>query len=198
MLVKLPNLGEGTDSGSVAIVLVQPGDQIEKNQTIIEIESEKAIVPVPSPVSGKVKAVNVKEGDTISVGQPILELESDGTKEPDTTSASPTADGAPTQPRTPAAAASSSSTATTTFDKNAPQPPASPTVRKIARQIGLDLRHVPVTGRGGRVELADIQAFIQRLIRPAAESGPQPEAADRKTTRLNSSHDQNSYAGLCL
>ncbi len=181
MLVKLPNLGEGTDSGSVAIVLVQPGDQIEKNQTIIEIESEKAIVPVPTPVSGKVKAINVKEGDTITVGQPILELESDGTEETDTTSASPTVDGAPTQHRSPAAAASISAmataTATTTFDKNAPQPPASPTVRRIARQIGLDLRHVPVTGRGGRVELADIQAFIQRLIRPAADSEPRPEAA---------------------
>jgi pyruvate dehydrogenase E2 component (dihydrolipoamide acetyltransferase) len=78
MLVKLPNLGEGADSGSVASVLVQVGDQIEKNQTIIEIESEKALVPVPSPVAGKVIAVKTSEGATISVGQPILEVESDG------------------------------------------------------------------------------------------------------------------------
>ena len=173
MLVKLPNLGEGADSGSVASVLVQVGDQIEKNQTIIEIESEKALVPVPSPVAGKVIAVKTSEGTTISVGQPILEVESDGAEAeaPDTS-----ADASPAPSLRPAAAPVqiAATSVDHTFDKNAPIPPASPTVRRIARQIGLDLRRVAATGRGGRVEMADLQAFIQRLSASPASQADAP------------------------
>jgi pyruvate dehydrogenase E2 component (dihydrolipoamide acetyltransferase) len=173
MLVKLPNLGEGADSGSVASVLVQVGDQIEKNQTIIEIESEKALVPVPSPVAGKVIAVKTSEGATISVGQPILEVESDGAEaEAPATSA----DASPAPSLRPAAAPVQIAAAPVdhTFDKNAPIPPASPTVRRIARQIGLDLRRVAATGRGGRVEMTDLQAFIQRLSASPASQADTP------------------------
>lgn len=179
MLVKLPNLGEGADSGSVANVLVQVGDQIEKNQTIIEIESEKALVPVPSPVAGKVAEVKVAEGDSISVGQPILEVESDGAEaeaeaeESESTETSPPPSAAAARPPASAAVQLAQAPAAPVFDKNTPIPPASPTVRRIARQIGLDLRRLSPTGRGGRVEMADIQAFIQRL---SSSGAPQADA----------------------
>lgn len=167
MLVKLPNLGEGADSGSVASVLAKVGDRIEKNQTIIEIESEKALVPVPSPVAGKVIAVKVKEGDKISVGQPILEVESEGAAAEE--AEAPAATSAPANRPAPAAAQIAAAAPTDQpFDKNTPIPPASPTVRRTARLIGLDLRRVPASGRGGRVEMSDIQAFIQRLTAGAA------------------------------
>src|SRR5688572_26601596 len=75
MDVKLPNLGEGADSGTVVGILVKPGAQIKKGQSIIELETGKAVAPVPSPAAGTVKDIRVKEGDKISVGAPILTLE---------------------------------------------------------------------------------------------------------------------------
>ncbi len=180
MLVKLPNLGEGADSGSVANVLVSPGDEIEKDQTIIEIESEKALVPVPSPAAGKVVSVSVKEGDAIAVGQPVLQLDSGESdsqeQEPDPKESDAPSRPAASQPAANSRAAAPRETPRVEFDENAPQPAASPTVRRIARQIGLDLRRVPAGGRGGRVELADLQEFIQRLIQ-ASSSAPEGSSA---------------------
>ncbi len=75
MEVKLPPLGEGVDSGSVVAILVKEGDQIAKGQGIIELETGKAVAPVPSPTAGKVTKIIVSVGDKISVGQPIASLE---------------------------------------------------------------------------------------------------------------------------
>src|SRR5258706_6381030 len=72
MDVKLPNLGEGADSGTVVSILVKEGDQITKGQTILEMENEKAVAPIPSPTSGTVAQIRVKEGQKLSVGQVIL------------------------------------------------------------------------------------------------------------------------------
>src|SRR3954469_19044996 len=63
MDVKLPNLGEGADSGTVVGILVKPGAQIKKGQSIIELETGKAVAPIPSPAAGTVTNVRVKEGD---------------------------------------------------------------------------------------------------------------------------------------
>src|SRR2546426_2713486 len=78
MDVKLPNLGEGADSGVVVSVLVKEGDQVEEGQTIIELENEKAVAPIPSTASGTVTKLRVKEGDKISVGQVILSIDTGG------------------------------------------------------------------------------------------------------------------------
>src|SRR5580700_8684754 len=75
MDLKLPPLGEGVDSGSVVGVLVREGEQIAKGQGIIELETGKAVAPVPSPAAGKVTKILVAVGDKISVGQAILSLE---------------------------------------------------------------------------------------------------------------------------
>src|SRR5580658_252805 len=75
MDLKLPPLGEGVDSGNVVGVLVREGDQIAKGQGIIELETGKAVAPVPSPAAGKVTKILVAVGDKISVGQVILSLE---------------------------------------------------------------------------------------------------------------------------
>src|ERR1700685_4062418 len=132
MEVKLPPLGEGVDSGSVVAILVKEGDQIAKGQGIIELETGKAVAPVPSPAAGKVTKIMVAIGDKISVGQPILSLE-DG--------AVATAKAAPTAP---AARPARSSAATPQPDakpeaetwvddepaSDAPVPAASPTIRR--------------------------------------------------------------------
>src|SRR5271156_3363157 len=75
MDLKLPPLGEGVDSGSVVSILVKEGDQIQKGQGIIELETGKAVAPVPAAAAGKVSRIIVAVGDKISVGQPILSLE---------------------------------------------------------------------------------------------------------------------------
>src|SRR5436309_1995905 len=75
MDVKLPKLGEGADSGVVVSLLVKEGDQVKEGQTILELENEKAIAPIPANGSGTVTKLRVKEGDKISVGQVILSLD---------------------------------------------------------------------------------------------------------------------------
>src|SRR5208282_1609013 len=78
MDIKLPRLGEGAESGTVVSVFVKAGDQVKEGQTIVELENEKAVAPIPASASGRVSKLYVKEGDKISVGQPILALETDG------------------------------------------------------------------------------------------------------------------------
>src|SRR5438034_11838260 len=80
MDVKLPKLGEGADSGVVVSLLVKEGDQIKEGQTIIELENEKAVAPIPSTASGRVMKLRVKEGDKISVGEVILSIDTGGTE----------------------------------------------------------------------------------------------------------------------
>src|SRR5204863_6182479 len=84
MDVKLPNLGEGADSGTVVNLFVQEGDRIEKDQPIIELENEKAVATIPSTAAGTVGKIFVKTGDKISVGQAILSLsDAPGTTKPE-------------------------------------------------------------------------------------------------------------------
>src|SRR4051812_45032067 len=75
MDVKLPNLGEGADSGTVVNIYVKEGDTISKGQSILELETGKAVAPVPSSVAGKVTKVLVAVGDKISVGAPLISIE---------------------------------------------------------------------------------------------------------------------------
>src|ERR1700691_2177490 len=89
MDLKLPPWGEGVDSGSVVGLLVREGDQIAKGQGIIELETGKAVAPVPSPAAGKVTKILVAVGDKISVGQAILSLESSAAAPAKATSTAP-------------------------------------------------------------------------------------------------------------
>src|SRR5580704_2953727 len=77
MDLKLPPLGEGVDSGNVVGILVREGDQVAKGQGIIELETGKAVAPVPAPAAGKVTKIMVSIGDKISVGQTILSMDGD-------------------------------------------------------------------------------------------------------------------------
>src|ERR1041385_5403673 len=78
MDIKLPNLGEGADSGTVVNLFVKEGDQITKDQPIIELENEKAVATIPSTAAGKVTKILVRTGDKVSVGQSILSLDDAG------------------------------------------------------------------------------------------------------------------------
>src|SRR5947207_8621648 len=91
----LPELGENITSGDVLRVLVKPGDTIAKEQAVVELETDKATIEVPSSVAGKVKDVKVKPGDKVKVGQAILSVEENG--------ASGQAESAPAKAEKPAA-----------------------------------------------------------------------------------------------
>ncbi|HEV8542792.1 MAG TPA: 2-oxo acid dehydrogenase subunit E2 [Verrucomicrobiae bacterium] len=190
MDVKLPKLGEGAESGVVVSIAVKEGDQINKGQTVLELENEKAVAAIPSSASGTVKKINVKPGDRISVGQVLIILDGAGApsaEAPAPKSAQPKATGKParaaaaeTEPE-PDEEEQTDEEPQTAADKAGFPPPASPSIRKLARDIGLDLRLIRGSESGGRIVLDDIRAYIKKLqrqaARPTAAGGaPAPEA----------------------
>src|SRR5437762_13489527 len=173
MDVRLPKLGEGAESGTVVGIMVREGDTIAEGQTILELENEKAIASIPSTVSGKITSLRVKEGDKLSVGQVILTVaeKARGPVRP----LSPSAP-APAQPReeeiparAPLESAVEAPTEQPAVAPSGEPPAASPSIRKMARDLGIDLRRVRGSERGGRIVLADVRAYIDRLQKVAFE-----------------------------
>jgi pyruvate dehydrogenase E2 component (dihydrolipoamide acetyltransferase) len=168
MDVKLPKLGEGADSGVVVNVFIKEGDPVAKGQAIIELENEKAVASIPSTATGVVAKIHVKPGDKISIGQRLITLNDSG---------QPSAGTAPAAKHAPASAAPESDEtavgkeSTETGDAvSTPTaaPVASPSVRRAARELGIDLSKVRGSEPGGRIVIGDVRAYIQRLIKAAA------------------------------
>jgi pyruvate dehydrogenase E2 component (dihydrolipoamide acetyltransferase) len=179
MDLKLPPLGEGVDSGTVVGILVKEGDQIAKGQGLIELETGKAVAPVPSPVAGKVAKILVATGDKINVGQSILSLEGAGppaAKPP----AAPPPPGHPAAAPAPAAEPEGEPLPPEEPPPDTPMPAASPTLRRMARELGIDLRRIHGSDEGGRIVMDDLRAYIQRLQRLAAQPQPAAGAAPAK------------------
>ncbi len=160
MDVRLPRLGEGADSGAVVSIPVKEGDRIKKNQTLIELENEKAVAPIPSPAAGTVTKIHVKVGDKISVGQLIATLAEEGAA----------ASAAPVRRETPSAAPEPVSRGQV---KSALGAAASPSLRKTARDLGIDLDQVRGSGPGGRVLIEDLRSYVQR---PSGSAADKPAA----------------------
>jgi pyruvate dehydrogenase E2 component (dihydrolipoamide acetyltransferase) len=183
MDIKLPRLGEGAESGTVVSIFVKAGDQVKEGQTILELENEKAVAPIPASASGRVAKVFVKEGDKISAGQSILALSDDGAAIPVVTKAMD-APREGTRPTTPTAAISATGAASVTvLGEPVAQGAvaASPTVRKLAQDLGIDLTRVRGSERGGRIVVEDLRAYIQQLqqlaLQPKTASAPRSTAA---------------------
>ncbi len=177
MDIKLPRLGEGAESGTVVSVLVKAGDQVKEGQTILELENEKAVAPIPASASGRVAKLYVKEGDKLSVGQSILALESAAAPEtkpaPDAPKAearSAPAAASVSQPRRPAAEVPSVEVIGEPVANEAVA--ASPTVRKLAHDLGVDLTRVRGSQHGGRIVVEDLRAYVQQLQQRAFEQAP--------------------------
>jgi len=171
MDVRLPKLGEGADSGVVVGLLVKEGDVIKEGQTIIELENEKAIAPIPSTAAGTVTKICVKEGDKISVGQVILSIDSVGVeespaREPTAVERTKPAKSAPVQVELAEAAEEVDEVAA----KSEAEVAAAPSLRRLARELGIDLRRVRGSERGRRIVMADLRAHVQRLQTIASRS----------------------------
>jgi pyruvate dehydrogenase E2 component (dihydrolipoamide acetyltransferase) len=184
MDLKLPALGEGADSGTVVNLFVKEGDQITKDQPILELENEKAVATIPSTAAGTVTKIFVKAGDKISVGQRILSLSETAGAEPQKTGKSEAAPkavvgqkatGADTEPA-PAEAAEpeKEEEAAAPETKSGGRPAASPSIRKLARELGIDLTRVRGSEIGGRIVMQDVRAYIQKLQTKTAGTRPKP------------------------
>jgi pyruvate dehydrogenase E2 component (dihydrolipoamide acetyltransferase) len=193
----LPNLGDGVAQGDVLKVLVKVGDTLAVDQSVLELETDKATIEVPSDVAGKVTAINVKAGDKVKPGQAVLILENGAsagaTSATGATSAKAEApaQAAPAEPEAPVAQdapAERPRASVTNIAEARPQPaapapvpqpvaptvtssPAAPSVRRLAREIGVDVSQVPGTGPGGRITQDDVKEFSKRVMNSLGSNG---------------------------
>jgi pyruvate dehydrogenase E2 component (dihydrolipoamide acetyltransferase) len=238
---KIPELGENVTAGDVVRVLVKPGDKLAKDQPVLELETDKATIEVPSDVSGTVKDIKVKQGDKVKVGQLVLTVEAgDGAaaapqaepqsadapkgqpkgapEEGGISQATPGKGGAPAPAEEDAGAAKAAaerergtvaSRVDETFDEHGgahdapedpkprrgevvdisrgarpqptaqpapaesegPSPPAAPSVRRLARELGVDIRQVTGSGEAGRISVQDLQAYVKGVMTSATSVG---------------------------
>lgn len=143
---KLPDLGEGVHEGEVLAVRVSVGQKVAEGDIILEVETDKAAVEIPSPFTGAVAEIRVQSGDIVKVGDVLIVFDGEEARQPiDRVKADRQADRAEARPapgQTPV--------------------PASPATRRLARQLGVDLHQVTPSGHGGVVTAEDVRAFAQK------------------------------------
>jgi pyruvate dehydrogenase E2 component (dihydrolipoamide acetyltransferase) len=179
--IKVPNIGDFADV-PVIDVLVKPGDTVAPEDPLITIESEKATMDVPSPLAGVVESVAIKVGDKVSEGSPLVTLarSANGASEPAVAQPAP-AEPAPARPPDRVTEARGeqpieSPPRARPQPEAAPEPDepaggtahASPSIRRFARELGVDLRRVRGTGPRERIVREDVQSFVKRAL-----AGPQ-------------------------
>ncbi len=180
MDVRLPRLGEGADSGTVAAIFVKEGETVKKDQPILELESEKAVASIPTPVAGTVTKIHVKEGDEIKVGTLIFSIAESGAparREPARVEPPPAEEPAEVSMQaTPVAPVPAVATDVAPPVPTVPgmPPPASPSIRRIARELGIDLTRIRGSERGGRIVIADLRKYIAHLQAIARQQAPPP------------------------
>jgi len=173
MDVTLPPLGEGADSGTVVNLFVKEGDRIAKDQPILELENEKAVATIPSIAAGTVTKIFLKAGDKISVGQRILSLSESGAAEQRPSTKTETAPKSKVAAPDPAEAALQAQAWAEVPAAPQAKPgielAAAPSIRKLARDLGIDLTRVRGSQRGGRIVLEDLRGYIRQLQQLAAQ-----------------------------
>ena len=170
---KLPDLGEGIHEGEIRSVLVKVGDQVKEGQPILEVETDKARVEIPSPFTGTVEEIRVKPEEVVKVGTALVVIgESEDAASMPETGRLGRDPRPPTKP-TPIGTARKLAEVVqeaVAGDEKVPVKrgegpvPASPATRRLARELGVDLREVPGTGGAGLVTAADVRAFAERGV----------------------------------
>ena len=206
---KLPELGENIHEGDLVRLMVSPGAAISAGEPVMELETDKAVVEVPSSVTGTVKEVLVKQGDKVKVGQVIFSLQPGATASPH--SHQPTradqsheeesrmafqaviqSEGKTEEqalpPEQPRKAAVSTFSMPIDLDRSAGVEhrgpvPAAPHVRRLAREIGVDIHKVPGTGPGARISEDDVKVYAKSLL-ASVESGRAFTATHLKQPKL--------------
>lgn len=173
----LPDLGEGLEEAELIEWCVHVGQRVEENQTLAKMETAKALVEVPSPRSGTIAELHGKPGEAIKVGAALVTYHAEAAGR---AAASGRGNGhakagepAPAAPAAPPERADAGTVVGSLGggdDEQGEKVRAAPAVRRLARERGIDLHQVPGTGIGGRITLADVQAFESRSS-PASEAG---------------------------
>jgi len=166
---KLPDLGEGITEGEVVKWRVAEGDSVEEHQIILEVETDKAIVEVPSPKKGRVVKLSKAEGETVAVGETLLKIELDGT------AAATTGDKAE-KPRESVSVVGSL--------PDSEEVLASPKARSLAKKIGIEISSIKGSGPGGLVTDKDVSAAAHSAgVAPMSEKPPQAAAKEAVADR---------------
>jgi pyruvate dehydrogenase E2 component (dihydrolipoamide acetyltransferase) len=174
MTVKVPDIGD-FEEVEVIEVLVKPGDSVAKEQSLITLESDKATMEIPSPAAGVVQELRVKTGDKVSEGVPILVLRAGGAAAP--AHAAPAAASSASAALVPVAAAVVAATPLPPVPREPREatqskPHASPSVRKFARELGVDLARVKGSGPKARIVHADVQAYVKGALAAVPAAAP--------------------------
>jgi pyruvate dehydrogenase E2 component (dihydrolipoamide acetyltransferase) len=199
---KLPELGENISQGDLVRLMIAPGTKVSEGQPVMELETDKAVIEVPSSVSGVVKEVKVKEGEKIKVGQVIFTLEGGASAPVPARPSSAPVEHVSGQHGArlafQAAIRAEGKTEEQALPPDQPQPaqpafsmpkqlgkvagteqrqsiPAAPHVRRFAREVGVDIYEVKGSGPGGRISEDDIKAYAKALLSAAAAQAP-PQA----------------------
>ncbi|MBB3868048.1 2-oxo acid dehydrogenase subunit E2 [Parageobacillus toebii NBRC 107807] len=187
---KLPDIGEGIHEGEIVKWFVKPGDEVNEDDVLCEVQNDKAVVEIPSPVKGKVLEILVEEGTVATVGQTLITLDAPGYE--NMTFKGQEQDEPKQQEKPQEVSKEEKSEATAKQAEPAKQQEvdpnrrviAMPSVRKYAREKGVDIRLVQGTGKNGRVLKSDIDAFLaggtaveQKEEAPAAKAEEKAAAA---------------------
>jgi pyruvate dehydrogenase E2 component (dihydrolipoamide acetyltransferase) len=194
--IKIPELGENVAGGDVLRVLVNVGDTIAKDQPIVELETDKATIEVPTSVAGTVKEIKVKQGDKVKVGSVLLTLDEAAggngagaaapASKPKTQLSTPKAPEPraqspepkvvsmprPSRPEPAPAPARPEPQKTAATAPRGPAAPAAPSVRRLAREIGVDINNVQGSGPEGRISEEDIKEHARRILSSVSSTAP--------------------------
>ena len=200
---KMPELGENIDSGDLVRLMIAPGARVSEGQPVMELETDKAVVEVPSTVSGVVRDIKVKEGEKVKVGQVVFTLEGGAVAQPETPrkhepvehisgqqaarlsfQMAMQAEGKTEQqalpPDQPLAAPPAFSMPVqlgkVAGTEHRDPVPAAPHVRRLAREIGVDIHAVQGSGPGGRISEDDVKLHAKNVLAAAATAAQAPRA----------------------
>ena len=195
--MKLPELGENVESADVLRVLVKAGDRIKKDQPVLELETDKATIEVPSSAEGVIKDIKVKAGQKVKVGQTILVVDQDGAVaaapvaapavKPAEASKEPGPAPVPPSPALEPARAMAfqAKRKAEVVEMTRPRPisvdpasiPAAPSARRLARELGLNIQDIVGSEPGGHISSDDVEAHARRLLAGPSGSGGRVAAA---------------------
>ena len=189
---KVPELGENVAGGDVTRILVKVGDTIAREQPIVELETDKATIEVPSSVAGVVKEIKVKPGDKVKVGATVLTVDEDGAgarAEPARQPEPAEEEAPPPQPapapkpekvvamsRPQRQVVQEAVPAPPPREDRGPAAPAAPSVRKLAREVGVDINDVQGSGPRGRISLDDVKEHARRILSSVGSSAAEARA----------------------
>jgi pyruvate dehydrogenase E2 component (dihydrolipoamide acetyltransferase) len=165
--LRLPDLGENISAGDVVKILVSVGDRISRDQPVLELETDKATLEVPTSVDGTITEIRVKQGEKIQVGQVILVVENGTSAREERLGPRREAGPVVEKPaeRETVAPSPPSAAVPPQVEKVAP---AAPSVRRLAHELGVAIQLVPGSGPGGRISSDDVKNYARQLVTEAA------------------------------